>query len=136
MGAPGPREPEGPEQSGGPEWTGFLQRSGCEEPAPQAGKNLPATVSRRPGAPIGPTPRAGKWARDITKDGAKSARAPLRHQSAAFRARVSNISSQVSRMKSGHYSARLLNQSATDIVRYDTALFHTCNRTTRPQGTA
>jgi hypothetical protein len=136
MGASGPREYEGRSRAEDPSGQVFCSEAGARSLRRRRGKNLPSTVSRRPGAPIGPTPRAGKWARDITKDGAKSARAPLSHQSAAFRARVSNIGSQVSRMKSGHYSARLLNQSATDIVRYDTALFHTCNRTTRPQGTA
>lgn len=40
MGAAGPANPQGRSVSGGPERRSFLERSGREEPAQQAGKKL------------------------------------------------------------------------------------------------
>jgi hypothetical protein len=61
MGGAGPANPKGRSASEGLERKGFLERSGREEPAQQAGKKPDRDGFRKgPDAPIGLTPRAGE----------------------------------------------------------------------------
>ena len=66
MGAAGPVNPEGRSVSGGPEPTGFLERSGREEPAPElSSKGAGGEKTRRrrfhqgTAPPVGLAPKQG-----------------------------------------------------------------------------